>query len=129
MNRAPDIEIYVPNITAEQAEDWLQKEFSKCELSNKKKGMPKKAHPISVEWNNLRVSGVVYEKVVPGFTSIWLDSDQLPWSSDQEFAQSAAKHFHCAVRFVNESWQQQQNPDAWNEINEQGEITDLIWKT
>lgn len=129
MNRAPDIEIYLPKITAAQAAQWLTEVFTHCELGRKKKGMPKNAQPVYVEWQEQRIFGVIYEQVVPGYTSIWLDSRKLPWESDKACALTAAQYFNCPVRFVEDSWQQQQDPDAWQEITANGELKSLIWKT
>ncbi|TCS41356.1 hypothetical protein [Reinekea marinisedimentorum] len=129
MNRAPDIEIYVPKITAGEAADWLTEVFTHCELGRKKKGMPKNAQPVYVQWQSQKIFGVIYEQVVNGYTSIWLDSNELPWPSDKECAHSAAEYFNRPVRFVEDSWQQQQDPDAWQEVSENGETQSLIWKT
>ncbi|TXR53777.1 hypothetical protein [Reinekea thalattae] len=127
MTQAPDIEIYIPKLTTEAAIQWLQGCFSQVQLTAKKKGMPKHAQPILCQHQQQEIAGLVFEKVSGHYTSIWLDSNQLPWRNDQEFAYAAAQHFNCAVRFVAQSWQQQQDPDAWSEITPQGDVQELIW--
>lgn len=127
MTQAPDLEIYIPKLSTDVAVEWLQLHFSAVQLTAKKKGMPKRAQPILCSQAELTVSGLIFEQVADNYTSIWLDSNQLPWANDREFAQAAAQHFNCEVRFVAQSWQQQQDPDAWSEITAQGEVRELIW--
>ena len=129
MSNAPDIEIYVPNLTTEQAITWLESVFENCTLAKKKKGMPKNAQPINVQWQSQTIFGIVIEKAAPGFTSIWLNSRQLPWANDKECAEAAAQHFDSPVRFVTDSWDQKQEPGAWSEIDTNGQIKQIIWKS
>lgn len=129
MSQAPDIEVYIPEISTEQGSEWLTSVFNSCQLAKKKKGMPKSAQPIYVEWEGQKIFCIIFEQVVPGYTSIWLDSPNLPWSSDQECALAAATYFSKPVRFVADSWQQKQDPDAWSEVDESKNVTQLIWKT
>lgn len=129
MSNAPDIEIYLEKVKYEQVLPWLENVFDELTLLKKKKGMPKNAQPVSLLWQGSKIFSVVFENVVPGYTSVWMDSRELPWENDQQCAEKAAEFFNCKVRFVTDSWQQQQDPDAWIQIDENGELSEITWKT
>jgi|TARA_B110000503_G_scaffold139102_1_gene226735 hypothetical protein len=129
MSNAPDIEIYVQDLATDQAIAWLEVVFSEVQVAQKKKGMPKKAQPLNINWQGVTIPVVVFEEVVPGFTSIWLDSSSLPWLDDRECAIAAAQFLHLAVRIAAGSWQQDDNGDVWIEILPDGSAHEISWKT
>jgi len=124
---APDIEIYIADITLEEATQWLNTIFSDLKTENKKKGMPKNAYPLTAKWNSENFQIVVFEKVVKGFTSIWLDSSNLPWADDEACAKVASKDLEKTVRVSAGSWQQDATENDWLEITPQGTISHLQW--
>ena len=129
MSNAPDIEIYVQSVSTERAIAWLESVFSEVQITQKKKGMPKKAQPLTIIWQGATIPAMVFEDVVPGFTSIWLDSQHLPWPDDQECAIAAARFLDLTVRVTAGSWQQDANGDAWLEIIPDGSAHEISWKT
>ena len=129
MSNAPDIEIYIQDLSADRAIAWLESVFNDVQVAAKKKGMPKKAQPLSVSWQGATVPVVVFEDVVPGFTSVWLDSPSLPWPDDQSCAINAAQFLTLAVRITAGSWQQDASGDAWIEILPNGSQQEISWQT
>ncbi|MDX1475701.1 MAG: hypothetical protein R3309_16125 [Reinekea sp.] len=129
MTNAPDIEIYVNNITTADAERWLSSLFDTIEPQPKKKGMPKNSFPYQVDWQSHQFQVIVFDNVERGFTSIWFNATQLPWVDDLACAQQAAPFFQRSVRVTAGGWNTHADPDAWIEINQAGEQTPIIWKT
>ncbi|MDB9895088.1 hypothetical protein OAC77_04935 [Reinekea forsetii] len=129
MSNAPDIEIYIQELSTDRAIVWLESVFSEVKVAQKKKGMPKKAQPLTINWQGATIPAVVFEDVVPGFTSIWLDSPSLPWSDDRECASAAAQFLDLTVRVTAGSWQQDDNGDAWIEVLPNGSTHEIRWKT
>lgn len=127
MTTATDIEIYLRGIKTSDVEAWLNDTFEQVTALNKKKGMPKGAHPFSVCWHNQQIKVIAFEDVEPGFTSVWFDSTNLPWHSDEQCALAAATYFKCRVRVTAGSWDQSAEPDAWLEITHDGQKTSLVW--
>lgn len=126
---ATDIEIYLADLDLADAQAWLESVFGTLTSTPKRKGMPKLAHPFTAQWQGENFTLVVFEKVVPGFTSIWFDHDDLPWADDLACAFIAAKELSRNVRVTAGGWDPKQDPDAWYEVTPAGERTELIWKT
>jgi hypothetical protein len=124
-----DIEIYVSNLSQAQALQWLEKEFGTLNPLRKRKGMPKKAQLFEANWRAKAFQIMIFEEVIPSYTSIWLDQTDLPWEDDSACAQVAAKFFNSAVRVTAGGWQDKADPDAWLEFLPDGTSQTLIWKT
>ena len=129
MNKAPDLEIYVAGINVEQSLEWLNQLFTQVTKTKKMKGMPKQAFPFSFEYENVSYEGIIYDRVADGFTSIWLNSQNLPWQDDLEWANLAAKTLGKEVRVTAGGWDQNQDPDAWMSVSPDSTTTQIIWKT
>ena len=129
MTRAPDLEIYVDQIDVEQSITWLSQLFSKVAKTKKVKGMPKQSFPFVFEHDHQQYEGVIYDKVSDGFTSIWLNSDQLPWQDDLALAKLAAEQLSKEVRVTQGGWGPEDNPDAWLRILPDGSTSEIIWKS
>jgi hypothetical protein len=129
ISNAQDIEIYAENLPVTVASKWISSVLGDLTASKKKKGMPKRAHPFSATWNDQTFMVVVFVDVVPGYTSIWFDNPTLPWENDEQCAIDAAKALQLKTRVTAGGWDQEADPDAWIEIDAQGNKTPLIWKT
>lgn len=128
MQAATDIEIYIANLTTEQAVEWLQPHFSSMALTKKTKGMPKAAQPFQVEFNQQVINGIIFEKASQNFTSIWFNSIALPWSDDKSFAIAAAAALNREARITAGGWQQNDDPDAWISVQPNGTETLIRWQ-
>jgi hypothetical protein len=127
--KAPDIEIYVDSLSLDDATEWLKLQFEHVAPIKKKKGMPKPAFPFTVTWEQSSFLVVIFERVVPGYTSLWFDSQALPWADDLECAIAVAKQLNKSVRVTAGGWDQTADPDAWTEVSPDGSQKSLIWKT
>lgn len=128
MQAATDIEIYIANLTTEQAIEWLKPYFSQLIPTPKVKGMPKGACPIEVVYADEKIRGIIFEKASQHFTSIWFDSTSLPWQDDRNFGHVAAAELNREVRITEGGWQANDDPDAWIAIQPNGTETAIRWK-
>lgn len=124
-----DIEIYVSQLSTDKAQQWLESIFGSLTTLRKRKGMPKKAQLFEAHWRSASFQIMIFEDVIPGFTSIWLDNSDLPWTGDSDCAAVAAEYFNLPVRITAGSWQDKADPDAWIEVQPDGSSSELIWKT
>lgn len=129
MTEASDVEIYVANLGAAPLKAWLCEQLDGVQALKHTKGIPKNAMPLEGEWKGNRFTIIILERVVDGFTSLWLNSRELPWRDDKDCGQAAARYFNREVRVAAGGWQEQDDPDAWISISPQGEETDIKWKT
>ncbi|MFQ3230425.1 hypothetical protein [Reinekea sp.] len=129
MNKPPDLEIYIADINVEQSLEWLSQLFTQVTKTKKVKGMPKQAFPFNFEHENKRYEGIIYDRVADGFTSIWLNSHELPWQDDLTWGKVAAQTLSKEVRVTAGGWDQSQDADAWVSIAPDASITQIIWKT
>ena len=129
MNDIADIEIYVANMSASMAVEWLTQVLDQATPAPKKKGMPKNATLLNALWQQHRFSIMIMEDAVKGYTSLWFDSAILPWPNDTECAKQAAAYFNKGVRVTAGGWEDNADPDAWIDVSPRGELTTIIWKT
>lgn len=129
MNDATDIEIYIADQDADSVRAWLSGTLDTVLPQMRRPGMPKNAFPFEGEWQGHRFHGMILEKVVGRFTSLWLDSRQLPWRDDPDCGHAAAAHFNKEVRISAGGWQEQDDPDAWISIDPDGNEREIQWKT
>lgn len=129
MNEATDIEIYIADQDAKSVHAWLSGQLDAVNTQKRHKGMPKNSFPFEGEWQGHRFPGLILEKAVDRYTSLWLDSRQLPWRDDQDCGRAAAAHFNREVRICAGGWQEQDDPDAWISIDPDGNERDIQWKT
>ena len=127
--QAMDIEVYVQSLPQPNAVEWLQSVFPVVEPQKKRKGMPKGAFPTKVRWQENEFLVIIFENVIPGYTSIWLDSSTLPWEDDEQCGLELAKALNKNVRVTAGGWQQNADPDAWLELTPDGAKNPIIWKT
>lgn len=126
---APDIEIYLKAVSVDDLEPWLTKQLDDLTPTKRVAGMPKQARPFQGLWEGERFTILIIEKVVDGFTSLWLNNPDLPWRDDRECALAAAAYFNCEVRIAAGGWQEGAEPDAWVSIQPDGAERDIHWQT
>jgi hypothetical protein len=128
MTRTPDVEIYIACKDQSSLLDWLKNRFQQLE-DRKVRGMPKNSYGYQVlDDSGVWLPVVIIEKVVPGFCSLWFDTDQSPWQNDAELAD----HFHqqtgLEIRYSAGGWQEGDEPDAWMALTDQG-LEQIDWKS
>lgn len=128
MSAANDVEIYVCKLSTTDAVEWLKKHFDGLSQLKKAKGTPKGMTPIELVLNEQVVRAFIYEEVEPNFTSIWFKSIQLPWPSDEQCAQSAARELNTKVRIPEGSWNFDNSHESWVEIDSSGKKKAIQWK-
>lgn len=127
MTPTPDVEIYVACKDQTAIVDWLQSQFSELQ-PRKVRGMPKNSYGYQVLSGDRWLPVVIIEKVVPGFCSLWFDTDQSPWQNDAELAQQFHQHTGLEVRYSAGGWQEGDDPDAWIVVTDQGSEP-ITWKS
>jgi len=128
-HRAPDIEIYLKGVSVADLEPWLTDQLDDLTATKRVAGMPKNARSFQGIWDDERFTIVVLEKEIEGFTSLWLNSPDLPWRDDVECALTAAAHFQREVRVAAGGWQEGAEPDAWISVQPDGSQTQITWQT
>ena len=129
MTIATDVEIYIARLEAADLQAWLETRLDAVVPQRKRKGMPKNAVPFEGEWQGERFTIIVMEKVMDGFTSVWLNSPNLPWQDDAECAREAVAHFKREARIAAGGWQEKDDPDAWIQFTPEGEERPIQWRT
>lgn len=123
MERYPDIEIYLARTTAGVLDAWLSKTLGTAPLTPAGKG----------QW---RTTGTCHGQPVPvllvenaadGFSSLWFDSDQTPWPTDQEAARHAAVALGVKVRCSLGGWSPGDDPDRFWQVLPNGEEGPVHW--
>lgn len=121
--RYPDIEIYLKFSDATLLTPFLKAHLE--EVSEPQIHRKGARWPVSHQGQNFRVQWV--PNAVGSWSSLWFNSDQTPWATDQDAAQAAAKMLNQAVRCSPGPWQPGDDPDAWLEVTPQGEIQQIQW--
>lgn len=129
MTEASDVEIYIANLGAPKLQSWLAEQLDAVNPKKTHKGLPKNAISLEGEWRGHRFTILILEKVAGPFTSLWLNSRELPWKDDKDCGRAAASHFDREVRVAAGGWQEHDDPDAWISIDPQGNETEIHWKT
>lgn len=116
----PDIEIYVKGPTVEQIQEWLVSRFDSLTVTSQGK---QRCHFLA-SWQGMEFEVIVLLRVQDGFTSIWFNHSQLPWSDDKSCAQQALLEIESAalqIRCVASGWQEGDAPDQWLHLDKDGE--------
>lgn len=121
--RYPDIEIYLKFNDAALLTPFLKAHLEDVSTPDiQRKGA---RWSVSHQGKHFRVQWV--SNAVGQWSSLWFNSDQTPWATDQEAAQAAAKELNQTVRCSLGPWQPGDDPDAWLEVTPQGEIRQIQW--
>ena len=121
MQANPDIEIYIKTKDINKIRSSLQALFKQdVEFTSQP---PFECAQI----NNIPIK--VYLNVKSGFSSIWFDSPDSPWDNDLHCAMAIQQQSGLICRCVKASWveNEQEDPDLWLEINNQGQH-ELLWR-
>lgn len=129
MTEATDIEIYIASTSADALKSWLAEQLDEVEPAKRQPGMPKNAVAMTGYWHGQSFSILVLERVVGRFTSLWLNSSDLPWSDDAACAHAASEQFNQETRIAAGGWTESDDPDAWVQIMPDGTETAINWKT
>lgn len=120
MPRQPDIEIYLKDASAEQIKDWLEHIFGNLIWAEVQLQSFSRA---AVQFKDTPINILIY----PGaagkkYTSILFESDQTPWQTDLECAESAVKHTGLEARCSVSGWQEDEPEDDgfWWKVTSQG---------
>jgi len=113
-----DLEIYVASNDLDAITQWLEQSLAHCEITRRSK----KGCKFLCGQQELSSEGmVVLNAGRTGFTSIWINSKDTPWTNDVDMARSAFKALGGEVRCVESAWSKGDDPDQWLQINTQGE--------
>lgn len=127
----PDVEIYIQNLDKAQLLTWLASRFDgteSLELTDKKSqsfSLYKADNKIDV----LLMNGVVSEGKGSRYSSIWFQSDKTGWADDRACARDAFKALDTEIRCNAAGWSEgeEQDPDLWWKINNEGE-GEFLWR-
>jgi len=121
----PDVEVYIKTNDLDAIESWLQSQFEQWQKTSER---PKHLQ-FSGAYNGEPIPVHLMEKTPSkAFTCLWIDSAHSPWQDDRSLAQQLFAALQKEVRFTLGSWASEQEPDAWQAINDQGE-TSITWHT
>jgi len=123
----PDLEVYVASKSLEPIIQWLSDYFDQL-TPFKRRGMPKNAQSFQAQKGDQQWPVILMENVVPGFSSVWIDSPNAPWPDDQTLARALFASLNLEVRATAGGWQTGDEPDKWWCINEDGEA-EIHWKS
>ena len=106
--KQPDIEIYVKDTSFNAIQDWLSSVFEPISLPNFS------GKPVNI---NVGISPKIPVMLTPSaagkaFTSIWFQSDQTPWKTDEECAMSFLSINDTEVRCSANSWQEEEEEQS-----------------
>ncbi len=96
----PDVEIYAKRVAIRDILEWITHYFSIDE--QKTVGSTLK---VTLTRNGTSMTCTIAENVAKGgYTSIWFDSSNTPWRTDEECAQQAFDHFQVEIRCSVNGW-------------------------
>jgi hypothetical protein len=130
-NRQPDIEIYLSGCSIERIFEWLNTRFDNTVSAP---GNEKKQQHITV--NNPcgdSIPVLIFQGAVgKHITSVWFQSAKTPWDDDKACARDAFKALqtegkNVEIRCNAGGWSDEQDPDLWWKINQEGE-SEFLWK-
>lgn len=94
----PDIEIYVKGVASTDIEPWLQQHFGVTVISS--------GTSYLLTYQDVSSECLVVPNAVSGdFTSIWFKSNNTPWETDLDCANSAYAFFKKEIRCSAGSWE------------------------
>lgn len=123
MERYPDIEIYLAQAPASALNNWLSETLDAAPLSP----AGKEKWQTTGRGHGQRVPVLLVENAADGFSSLWLNSDQTPWPTDQEAARHAAAALGVTVRCSLGGWHPGDDPDRFWQVRPDGEEGPVHW--
>lgn len=123
MAQQPDIEIYIKNKTLDELCEWLQERFG-AQIKQRTKSKAK----LKFEHKGNKIPVKVFTKAAgKDFSCVWFDSPDAPWETDIDCARQAYQDLNTEIRCNAGGWHQDQEPDQWWCINEEGEAS-ILWQ-
>ena len=114
----PDLEIYVKGNDVESIITWLQSAFGDIQVNSQ----GKKGAKLTCTHQGKTVPVVIVTNAgSTGFTSVWFDGRELPWSDDMACGKAAFEALGKTVRCIESVWQNGDDPDRWFEFSTEGE--------
>ncbi|WP_148253268.1 hypothetical protein [Aidingimonas lacisalsi] len=123
MQRYPDIEIYLADISVDALNDWLSERLDAPALSR----AGKRKWRTTGNLHGLTIPVLLIEQAADGFASLWFDSDATPWAKDIDCAREAVERFDCEVRCSLGSWQPGDDPDRFIRVLPDGTEEEMDW--
>lgn len=123
MERYPDIEIYLAHTPVSALDAWLGEALNAAPLSPAGKGKWQTAGTC----HGHSVPVLLVENAADGFSSLWFDSDQTPWPTDQEAARHAASALNVKVRCSLGGWSPGDDPDRFWQVLPNGQEGPVHW--
>jgi hypothetical protein len=100
----PDIEIYVKRVATADIESWLKQHFTVEVLATDASYL--------LTYQELTCECLVVPNAVSGgFTSIWFKSNNTPWQTDLDCAESAYEFLKAEIRCSAGSWEAEQGEE------------------
>lgn len=123
MEHYPDIEIYLARAPHDALNAWLAQALDAPPLAAAGKGKWR----TQGHYNGQPVPVLLVEKAADGFASLWMDSHNTPWHTDQEAAQHAAEALQIEIRCSLGSWNPGDDPDRFWQVLPGGEERAIHW--
>lgn len=123
MERFPDIEIYLASVSLEALNKWLGSALTAPPLSPAGKGQWKTRG----QYQGDSVPVLLVDKAADGFASLWFDSSNTPWLTDQDCAQQAAEALQTEVRCSLGGWHPGDDPDRFWQVLPGGKEGAIEW--
>lgn len=123
MERYPDIEIYLADVTTERLDAWLGETLDAAPLKpagkHKWRGHGRR--------DGVDIPILLVENVADGFASLWFDSAATPWPRDIDCARDVARALACEVRCSLGGWQPGDDPDRFWQVRPDGQEGAIVW--
>lgn len=123
MQRYPDIEIYLAQASLTALNRWLEQTMDAPPLSPAGRGQWK----TQGTYQGQRIPVLLVEKAAEGFASLWFDSGETPWITDQDCAQQAAEQLAVEVRCSLGGWHPGDDPDRFWQVLPDGREGPIEW--
>ncbi|RUR34617.1 hypothetical protein [Vreelandella nanhaiensis] len=123
MERYPDIEVYIASVSHDTLNAWLAETLLAAPLSPAGKGKWKTRGI----YQGGDVPVLLVENVADGFASLWFDSANTPWMTDQECAQHAAEALQTEIRCSLGGWHPGADPDRFWQVLPGGKEGAIEW--
>ncbi|WP_346795797.1 hypothetical protein R5M92_10065 [Halomonas sp. Bachu 37] len=123
MQRYPDIEIYLAKARLDDLNAWLATILDAPPLTPAGKDKWKTEGRCQGE----RIPVLLVEQIADGFSSLWFDSGDSPWITDQDCAQQAAERLGVEVRCSLGGWHPGDDPDRFWQVFPDGREGPVEW--
>ena len=121
----PDVEIYAKRVAISDVIEWISRYFSIDEQK-----IVSSTLKLKLTREGSVLTCTIAENVAKGgYTSIWFDSSNTPWQTDEQCAQEAYDHFQVEIRCSVSGWTpESEDSGGWDRFTENGK-TVVNWLT